>query len=71
MTPARCRAARGLIAMAQPELAHAAVVPLGVIIDFEANAATPKDEDLDAIQDVLERAGVEFIEDGVKRRNGK
>jgi hypothetical protein len=56
--------------MTQPQLAHAAVLPLGVIIDFEADAASPRNVDLDAIQDTLERAGVEFIEDGVKLRKG-
>jgi transcriptional regulator with XRE-family HTH domain len=70
MTPAQCRAARALIGMSQPQLAFASVVSLGAIIDFEAEATTPKDEDLDAIQDALERAGVEFIEDGVKLRKG-
>jgi hypothetical protein len=68
MTPAECRAARGLVAMTQPQLAHAAVLPLGVIIDFATDAASPKGEDLDAIQDVLERAGAEFIERRVRLR---
>jgi hypothetical protein len=56
--------------MSQSQLGFASVVPLGMIIDFEAEATTPKDEDLDAIQDALERAGVEFIQDGVKLRKG-
>ena len=54
MTPAQCRAARALLGMTQSQLGFAAVVPLGAIIDFEAEATTPKDEDLDAIQDALE-----------------
>jgi hypothetical protein len=73
MTPAQCRAARGLIGMSQSQLAFASVVPLGVIIDFEADAAMPRDEDLDAIQDALERAGVEFTngdQPGVRLRKG-
>jgi len=45
-----------------------AVVPLGTIIDFEAEATTPSDEDLDALQDTFEWAGVEFIEGGVRVR---
>ena len=62
MTPSQCRAARGLVNMSQSQLGFAAVVPLGTIIDFEAEATLLKDDDLDALQDVLERAGVEFIE---------
>jgi hypothetical protein len=54
--------------MSQSQLAFASVVPLGVIIDFEAEAATLKDADLAAIREALERAGVEFIEDGVRLR---
>jgi hypothetical protein len=58
--------------MSQSHLAHFAVVPIGVIIDFEAGGRLPRDEDLDAIQDALERAGVEFIDDvGVKLRKGR
>jgi transcriptional regulator with XRE-family HTH domain len=69
MTPAQCRAARALLGMSQSQLGFVAVVPLGLIIDFEAEATTPEDEDLDALQDALERAGVEFIGgDGVKLR---
>jgi hypothetical protein len=71
MTPAQCRAARALIGMSQSQLGFASVVPLGVVIDFEAEAMAPKDEELEAIQDVLERAGVELIEDGVMLRKGR
>ena len=57
--------------MSQSELGFLAVVPLGVVIDFEAEATVPKADDLDALQDALERAGVEFIEDGVKLKTGQ
>jgi hypothetical protein len=70
VTPAQCRAGRALIGMSQSQLGFASVVPLGVVIDFEAEAMAPRQEDLDALQDALERAGVEFIEDGVKLRRG-
>jgi predicted transcriptional regulator len=61
MTPAQCRAARGLIAMSQSDLARAAVVPAASIADFETGAWL-RPEDLDAIQKALEQAGVEFID---------
>ena len=60
MTSAQCRAARALIEMTQAELARAAVVPLSIIADFEAGVSEPRH--VDAIQQALERAGVEFIE---------
>jgi hypothetical protein len=46
---------------------------LGVTIDFETDAGSPRDEDLDAMEDALERAGVEFIDGdrpGVRLRKG-
>ena len=55
------------------DLRKSAVVPLGVIIDFETDAGSPRDEDLDPMQDALERAGVEFIDGdrpGVRLRKG-
>ena len=70
MTPAQCRAARGLINMNLAQLASAAVVPVTTIFDFEGGYGKPKPEDLAAIQGALERAGVEFIERGVRERDG-
>ena len=46
------------------------MVPEGVIADFE-NGAWIRAADLVALQDALERAGVEFIEDRVRLRKGK
>jgi hypothetical protein len=63
-------AARGLVNMSLAQLAAAALVPAVVIYDFEGEYGKPKPEDLDAIQRALERAGVEFIERGVRERNG-
>jgi predicted transcriptional regulator len=68
MTPAQCRAARALLDMSHAELAGRAVVPAAIIADFEAGALTPRSTDLDAIQDALERAGVELIEGGVRMK---
>ena len=60
ISPAQCRAARGLIAMDQADLAEAANVSRNVIIDFEKGRRVPTRNNLAAIQRVLERAGVEF-----------
>jgi DNA-binding transcriptional regulator YiaG len=60
ISPAQCRAARGLIAMDQAVLAEAANVSRNVIIDFEKGRRVPTRNNLAAIQRVLEKAGVEF-----------
>jgi DNA-binding transcriptional regulator YiaG len=60
ISPAQCRAARGLIAMDQAVLAEAANVSRNVIIDFEKGRRVPGRNNLAAIQRVLEKAGVEF-----------
>jgi hypothetical protein len=70
MTPAQCRAARRLVDLSQAVLSSVTLVPATVIADYEAGAMTLMPADLDALQDALERAGVEFIEDGVKLRKG-
>ena len=56
-----CRAARELIDMSQMQLALAANVPRGVIVDFELSALPPKSY-LQAMQRALEQRGVEFVE---------
>jgi hypothetical protein len=66
MTPAPCRAARLIAHMTQAELAAIAVLPATLITDFETGVGAPEPRDLDEIKSVLEWAGVEFIEDGVK-----
>jgi hypothetical protein len=70
VTPAQCRAARGLINMNMAQLAAAAVVPILVIFDFEGGWGKPKPEDIASLRTALERAGVEFIERGVRERDG-
>ena len=42
MTPAQCRAARGLIGMSQGELAAIAVVPATLITDYETGVGMPR-----------------------------
>jgi DNA-binding transcriptional regulator YiaG len=74
MSPAQCRAARGLIAMDQAVLAEAANISRNVIIDFEKGRRVPTRNNLAAIQRVLEKAGVEFTNGdapGVRLRKSK
>jgi hypothetical protein len=64
MTPTQCRSARGMTLMTQRQLAQAADVPRGVIIDFELSSLPPKPGYLEAMRRILEEAGVEFVDGG-------
>jgi transcriptional regulator with XRE-family HTH domain len=64
VTPAQCRAARGLIDWSQQQLADAARVGVVTVRQFEASAAQPRNATLDAIRRALESAGVEFTNGG-------
>jgi transcriptional regulator with XRE-family HTH domain len=69
ISPAQCRAARGLVEMDQATLASAASVSRNVIIDFEKGRRVPTRNNLTAIRAALEAAGAEFINgDGVRLR---
>jgi hypothetical protein len=70
MTPAQCRAGRALINLSLCHLAAAAVVPPAIVWDLEAGVSAPSEANLNALRQALERAGVEFITDGVKLRKG-
>lgn len=63
ISPSQCRAGRALVNLDQNDLAAAASVSRGVIIDFEKERRTPGANNLAAIQTALEQAGVVFIED--------
>jgi transcriptional regulator with XRE-family HTH domain len=63
MTPTQCRAARGLLEITQPELAHAADLGLSTIVDFEKQRRVVSMEAVEAIRAALERAGIEFIDE--------
>jgi predicted transcriptional regulator len=74
ITPAQCRAARGLVEMDQGTLADGALVSRSMIIDFEKGRRVPVRNNLAAIQRVLEEAGVEFTNGdapGVRLRKKK
>ena len=62
LTPAQCRAARGLVSWSQTQLAEAANVSRQTVVDFERGARTPYPNNLAAIRAALEAAGVVFVE---------
>lgn len=60
MTPAQCRMARAGISWGVRDLAAAASVAMGTLVDFETGKRTPQPRTLAAIRTALEAAGVEF-----------
>jgi DNA-binding XRE family transcriptional regulator len=76
MTPAQCRAARGLLDWTQVKLAEAAGVGLTTVTSFERSWRCNYPDKIQAMQSALEAAGVEFFAEngsgaGVKFRKGK
>ena len=61
LTPAQCRAARALIEWNQIRLADASGVSVNTIRDFEGGKRTPITNNLTAIKNALEDAGVKFV----------
>ena len=61
MTPAQCRAARGLLRWNQDDLASSAKVSIVTVRNFELEKSTPQRASLDVIRRALEAAGVIFI----------
>lgn len=71
VTPAQCRAARGLLDWSRQTLADKAGVSLRTLTYFEGGKRRPVPAVMAAVVAALERAGVEFTEaDGVQRRLG-
>ena len=71
MTPAQCRAARGLLDWTQAKLAEAAGLALATVVKFERSGRTVPAKAVPAMQLAFEAAGVEFTngdEPGVKLR---
>lgn len=60
ITPAQCRAARGLLAWSQQRLAEAARVGVVTVRQFEMGATEPRHATLEVIVRAFEAAGVEF-----------
>ena len=63
LTPAQCRAARGLISWSQQDLATAARIGVVTVHQLEANSSEPRNSTLDVIRRAFENAGVEFIDE--------
>lgn len=61
ITAAQCRAARGLLAWTQQQLADASGVGLRTINSFEKGVTDPITANKNALRTALESAGVEFI----------
>jgi predicted transcriptional regulator len=62
ITPEQCRAARGLLAWGQQELAHNASIGVVTVRQFEAGTNQPRNATLSVIRRAFEDAGVEFID---------
>ena len=71
MSPSQSRAARALLAMTQPQLAHAAGVGLSTVVDFERQRRRVSNDAIAAMQSALEKAGIVFTgvgsSEGVRR----
>jgi transcriptional regulator with XRE-family HTH domain len=63
ITPAQCRAARGLLDWTQQELADEAGVSIVTVRHFEAGSNEPRRATLEVIRRALEGGGVEFIDE--------
>jgi hypothetical protein len=62
ITPAQCRAARGLLDWTQQELADAARIGVATVRLFEGDAAESRQATLSVLRRAFELAGVEFID---------
>ena len=74
ISPAQSRAARGLLAWNQQDLAREAGVGIVTVHQLEAGTSQPRRATVDVIRRAFERAGIEFIDEnggglGVRLRN--
>ena len=63
ITPAQCRAARGLLSWKQRDLAERSTVGYNTIRKFEAEETAPRNSTLIVLRLTFEKAGVEFIDE--------
>jgi transcriptional regulator with XRE-family HTH domain len=70
ISPAQCRAARGLLRWSQAELQARSKVTKPTIANFELETRQPYERTLDAIQGAFEKAGIEFIPEGETSEDG-
>ena len=63
ITPAQCRAARGLLDWSQQQLADAARVGISTVRQFEGGEREPRHATLDVIRRAFEAAGVIFVDE--------
>jgi len=63
ITPEQCRAARGLLAWTQYDLANRAGVGIVTVHQFEAGLSQPRRATGEVIRRAFEDAGVVFIDD--------
>lgn len=61
MTPAQCRAARGLLDWTQIKLAEASGLALSTVVKFERNGRAVVANAVQTMKRILDAAGVEFI----------
>jgi transcriptional regulator with XRE-family HTH domain len=64
LSPEQCRGARGLLAWSQDQLAKRAGVGNSTVRDFEKSRRVPLADNLNAVREALEKAGVIFENDG-------
>lgn len=69
ITIAQCRAARGLLDWTQQDLAEASGLSKTAINNFEKGHSDIKNESLRAIRIAFESADIEFLEDGLRKKN--
>jgi DNA-binding XRE family transcriptional regulator len=64
MTPQTCRAGRSLLGLSQAELGELAGVTPLTVRNYEGEKSEPSYKTWRAMKSVLERRGVEFIDEG-------
>ena len=70
MSPEQCRAARAWLEWSQTRLGETAGVGLSTVKGFEGGKAKPIASTLGAMKAALEKAGIEFVGDGVETASG-